>query len=59
MRGLRLLRPCVFAAITDEQGHLDKLPTKSSDILVEITENRVDFSFAVDASLLEGLNHMA
>ena len=59
MRGLRLLRPCVFAAIADKQPHLDKLPAKRSDIFVEIAENRVDFGFAVDASLLEGINHMA
>ena len=56
---MRLLRPRVFAAVADEECHFDKLPAKGGDILVEIAENRVDFGFALDASLLEGINHMA
>jgi len=47
LQGLRLLRSCVFAAVADEDPHLDKLSAKRSDIFVEIAENRVDLGFAV------------
>jgi len=58
LRSLHLLGTSIFTAVADEQPHLDELPAKSRDILVEFAENGVDFGLAIYTSLFEDMNHM-